>query len=240
MYNQLTIQICSKDHNVFLQEGFYSASVTTPRLHNHHYEEIHIISNGTAVMQLDDKFLTLSSGDIIIIPRGVYHCFFSKDSYTLRSAFQIDCNVGNIVSHHIGNSITSEFFKEIRLCASSGDYSTVCPYISLFCAHLCGFGKASSKAVADYGFLIHEFFSRNYSKNIHLFDLAQSLHLSERQTARLVLEHTGNTFRKELIRIRLNIAKKLVESGMSMKEAADYVGYNSYTGFWKAIKNTNI
>ena len=95
--------------------------------------------------------------------------------------------------------------------------------------------------MTDYGFLIHEFFSLHYSEDLHLCDLAQFLHLSERQTERLVIEHTGNTFRNELTAIRMTIAKKLLTSSqMSLTEISQYVGYKSYAGFWKALNKYNL
>ena len=107
----------------------------------------------------------------------------------------------------------------------------------LFCNYFCHKKKVIAQTVDDYGFIIQEFFSIHYSEDIHLGDLANLLHLSERQTERLVKEYTGNSFRNELAAIRINIAKNLLKySQMSMRKICEYVGYKSYVGFWKAMK----
>jgi AraC-like DNA-binding protein len=243
MHYELTVSLYSEHRKVFLQDGFYASSETTARLHNHNYSEIHVISGGSAVILADNEEFCLSSGDALIIPKGIYHCFTRKDASARRTAFQIDFNIPRVTTCHIGSHFASEFLDDISSCQFENKIETVpasipC-YILLLCLRLCNFAETpvNVNPITDYGFLIHEFFSSNYSKNIHLSDLAEFLHLSERHTERLIIEHTGNTFRKELVRIRTDTAKKLLDSGISMKKAAEYVGYNSYTGFWKAMKS---
>ena len=83
------------------------------------------------------------------------------------------------------------------------------------------------------------FFSNRYSEDVRLSDLAEAIHLSERQTERLVIEHTGRGFRDELTETRVKIARqRLADKNMTLGEIAGYVGYRSYAGFWKAMKKS--
>lgn len=110
-------------------------------------------------------------------------------------------------------------------------------YIGLFCSYFQNEEILKAQPITDYGFLIHEFFTNNYSFDIHLSDLADELHLSQRQAERLVIEYTGNSFREELCQTRVTMAKELLKNtGMSLGEVSRYVGYRSYAGFWKAMK----
>ena len=71
-----------------------------------------------------------------------------------------------------------------------------------------------------------------------LSDLAKALCLSEKQTERVVLKHTGKNFRRNITKKRIEVAKALLEKNeLSKKEIAEYVGYNSYGGFFKALKS---
>ena len=72
-------------------------------------------------------------------------------------------------------------------------------------------------------------------------DIANYLHLSERQSERLIIDYTGHSFRDELVATRMNMAKILFSTtDMSLSEISQYVGYKSYNGFWKAAKKFNF
>ena len=152
-------------------------------------------------------------------------------------SFQLNCHVQKLSLHKIPSVIIDEFIREIKICGQDGDYTKLSSYISLFCSHFVQAQKLSAKKITDYAFLIYEFFSANYALDLHLCDLAKILHLSERQTERLVIEHTGKTFKEALCSISMDMAKKLIQSSdMSMQQVARYVGYKSYAGFWKAMR----
>jgi len=176
----------------------------------------------------------------LIIPWNIFHCCTDKEENTIHTAFQVDYDIKKFMSYTVSPNTILDFFREIEQCGISNDYTKVSAYITLFCSYFCSDKENSVQPVTDYGFLIHEFFSTHYNENLHICDLANALHLSERQTERLVIKNTGKTFREELITIRMNIAKKLLNSSdMSLKEISEYCGYNSYTGFWKAMKKYN-
>lgn len=236
MYNELIIKNNSREYKVFLQDGFYSSTSATQGLHKHNYAEVHTVANGDATFLVGEVSYSLKSGEIMIIPGGIFHCCVRKDGDALHSAFQFDYRDDKVSVHMIGADTVLSFIKEAEKVKGSADYSRVAPYISLFCNLICPSEDLHAIPITDYGFLIHEFFALHYSEDLHLCDLAGFLHLSERQTERLVKEYTGNTFRGELVAIRMNIAKRLLASKeMSLSEISEYVGYRSYAGFWKAL-----
>lgn len=241
MYNELIIKNNLGEYKVFLQDGFYSSKAATQGLHKHNYAEIHAIANGDATFIVGDRSYSLKSGCIMIIPGGIFHCCISKDGGALHSAFQFDYKADKVSDYMIGSDTVLSFIKEAEKTKRSADYSRVAAYISLFCNSISLCEKLLASPMTDYGFLIHEFFSLHYSEDLHLNDLAEFLHLSERQTERLVIEHTGNTFRTELTAIRMNIAKRLLSSsGMPLTAISEYVGYRSYAGFWKAFNKYKL
>jgi YesN/AraC family two-component response regulator len=236
MYNEITVMIGAEAHRAFLQNGFYN---TTPpsRIHKHNYTEIHVISGEASIFTVGENKYSVEDGSILMIPPKTYHCHQVKEKGCRHSAFQIDLETEEPAICSIDPAIVSNFFKEIAKASESGDHTVISAYISLICSHFETVNKEIPKSGSDYGFLIREFLTQSYNQNIRLLDLAKALHLSERQAERLIIEHTGNTFRDELSSIRIEMAKHLIATtDMSLGEVADYVGYRSYAGFWKAMK----
>ncbi len=236
MYNELSVMIGSREHRVYLQNGFYKSSPSN-NLHNHNYTEIHMVSGGKILFTVGNERYSASSGDVIIVPPKVYHCCSAEDDNVSHSAFQISHDTDKPALYNIDPGIMSSFFKEIARAEESGDHTVVSAYITLIFSHFDNAPKEIPHTAIDYGFFIHEFFTLNYNKDIRLADLAAQLFLSERQTERLVIEYTGKTFREKLTEVRMDMAKLLLStSDMSLGEVAAYVGYRSYAGFWKAMK----
>lgn len=235
MYNELKINISNEKHRAFFMNGFLSTSNTSAaNLHKHNFSEIHFVTGGNATFVIEDKQLTLESGSAMIVPQGTFHCCKKKEQDTLHNAFQIDFYTKEVRTAHIGSETIANFFDEIESLRTSEDYTKTAAYIDLLCSYLCEKEKTSASAVSDYGFIIQEFISTNYNKNIRLCDLANELHLSERQTERLVRLHTGNSFKEEVRKIRNKVADALIKNeSMSLSEIAEYVGYETYAGFWK-------
>ncbi len=87
-------------------------------------------------------------------------------------------------------------------------------------------------------YLIEEYFNEYYMNDISLRELAKRLHLSERQTDRMIQKYFGNGFRVHLRKIRLKSAQSLLrDSGEEIKRIAENVGYRSYNGFYEAFKS---
>lgn len=235
MNKELVINMCKKEYRVFLREGFWMEKKTS-RLHKHSYPEIHIINADGVGFKIGEEKYVFDAGDVIIIPSGVFHCYEYSDEIISATAFQTDLEVKGFLSHRISRDIIREFFYEINECRKSDDYGKISAFIQLFLNYFKE-EKVCGNNIADYKFLICEFFSTNYNKDIYLKDLAKELKVSERQAERLMIEHTGRTFREELTKTRITTAKELLKTtDMTLTEISSYVGYRSYAGFWKAMK----
>ena len=237
MYKEITIRTAKNDYKVFLQNGFFAVNSPKPRIHKHNYAELHLILGGEAEFNIAGKKIFVKSGDIIMIPRRTLHCIVECSPDVRHSAFQIACDNASIATHTVSTALLAEFFHEIELFKKSEDYSRISAYIILFISCFSIEEPCLPSEIEDPGFLIHEFFSQSYGDDVRLSDLASILHLSVRQTERLVLEYTGHTFGDELAVTRTDAAVYLIENTeLSLTEIAEYVGYRSYAGFWKAMK----
>lgn len=239
MNKELIINICGQDHKVFLQAGFFPSDEISNTLHKHGHTEIHIISGKNVEFRLGEKKYLISGEKVIVVPGGLFHSI-SREGETLHSAFQVDRKVKESKIHDWSKGSMYDFFKCIEECVKTGEYTQVSAYITLLCNLFCDQKKVMSKNITDYKFLISEFFANDYDKDVHLCDLARTLNLSERQTERLVTEYTGRTFREELTYTRVSMAKLLMDySTMPLTQVAQYVGFRSYAGFWKAMRKEN-
>ncbi len=237
MYKELDIYVGKKSCRVFLQRGFSPAQPPTKRMHKHNYSDIHIVFGGRISFLIGDETYDVEDGTLIAIPREVFHYCPEIEEGAVHVAFQLDYPVGEIIKQAINPEIIDGFCREIAKVETTRDYTRLASYLSLFCSYLCKKGSIKARDITDYGFLIREFFQTRYSKDVKLSDLANVLNVCERQAERLCVKYTGRTFREELAFMRVTISKHLIKAGtMPLTEIAQYVGYHSYAGFWKAIR----
>ena len=86
--------------------------------------------------------------------------------------------------------------------------------------------------------LIDAFFERHMADRAGEALLAERLHLSKRQLARVLLEHYDMNFRQKLLVTRMDHAGWLLRTTeKSIGEICSIVGYNSETTFFKNFKN---
>ncbi len=230
---ELLLKIDSRVCRAFLQDGFHAAK-STPRLHKHSYAEIHVFSGGGSV-RVEGEELVLYGSEAIVIPAGKYHSIAPSEG-TCRISFQLDMGCDAISRAALPSGVTEALFAEAETVGSSGDFGLLSAYLSLAATSVLG-TRYEGETLCDYPLIIREFFSRRYSEDVHLSDLAGELHLSERQAERLVERYAGKSFRDELTDTRMAVADQLIAEGeLSLSEIAAYVGYRSYAGFYKAIK----
>lgn len=237
VYKELDILIGKKECKAFLQRGFSPEIPPTKRIHKHNYADVHIVSGGNMFFYIGDKTHKIEDGTLMIIPREIFHYCVEKEENAIHIAFQVDYDVCHIMKCKINKGIIEAFHSEITRAEQTGEYTQIVSFLSLLCSYFCRDNSLSSRQITDYGFLIREFFQTGYGKDVKLSDLANVLNVCQRQAERLVFQYTGRTFREELAFVRITIAKHLIKTGeMSLQEVAQYVGYNSYAGFWKAMK----
>lgn len=86
-------------------------------------------------------------------------------------------------------------------------------------------------------FMIEEYFNEYYMETITLKHLSALLHLSEKQTDRMIKKAFGEGFCTHLTKIRLQVAKTLLkDTKKEIQKIAAEVGYQSYNGFYLAFK----
>jgi len=214
----------------FLQDGFFDHAPPSASLHRHDFGEIHLITDGGMDFEVAAGVLHLVAGEALFVPAGVYHRRISCDAALRHLAFQWE---GALTGERcrIPAQLVREYFATAEQKSDSAALRAMLLYL------ISRFDQGQSVPLTptpDRGFIIREFFDNHYHRNVTLEELAGLLSLSPKQTARIVEQYTGHTFRKEITAKRIEAASLLMQSGMSAREAALRVGYTSYSGFWKA------
>lgn len=98
-------------------------------------------------------------------------------------------------------------------------------------------GDPKGQRLLDHQYLtIEEAFLYEYG-TLTLTDLADRLHLSTRQTQRLLLDHYGMNFQSKKTEARMSAAALLLRSqGIGITQIADAVGYSSVEHFSSAFR----
>lgn len=237
MNNIITVKVGESRKKAYLQNGFYNQSLVFSPLHSHNYPEIHVVLSGSECILAGGKEYDLKAGDMLMIPPKMFHWIMSASEDVGRIAFQIEHFSEKTALKRFPPQALSELPAEIGLARKNNDYRVVSAYLSLICAKFMDSEKETTTPISDYAFLIYEFFSNRYNEEVGLCDLARELHLSEKQTQRLVKKHMGKTFGNIITERRMAMAKELFEnSDFSKREVCEKVGYQSYGGFRKAYK----
>ena len=236
MYNQISVRIGNSQKRIlFYHNKFENLSLSPSTLHDHQYTEVIAIKTGEAIFEIEEKKYHLTDNDILVIPNQVMHsCIYTKDTYSF--GFFLDENIKKPQLIKASSLFVDLFFKEIA-SFSEENCSLFASYISILLNSLFKTTPLKSDPVSDLGIIINEYFSKNYSEGFSLSELAKNLHLSNRQAERTIVKYTGKTFKENITERRMIVANSLMKkSNCSLNDIAKYVGYNSYSGFWKAYK----
>lgn len=206
---------------------------TTP-LHNHLFCEIHIIVEGEAIFTINAKEYRVPANHAVLIPPHHYHAIRAGSDRISRISFYTEHHENRVICKQFSGEFITETHQKIK---EKADISVVYNHLLFILNELLPANDVRVFPLNDYKLQIREFFSLNYAKKITLHDLASELHLSDMQTQRVIKKHTGKTFGENLLAQRMTVAENLMKNTeMSLSEIAEYIGYHSYCGFWKAYK----
>ncbi len=237
MKSELNFKIGAREVKCILLNGFQSNVPPTKTLHRHNYTEVHIISGDRVSFELENRIMLFSGSCIFAVPAGQLHCFPGDFENVCHSAFLIELSLEEFVSKKISDATSLSFFEALDGCSESSDYTKIAAYFAIFCNDLFCTEPLNVTPITDPAFIINDFLSMNYNKEVGLADLAAELHYSEKQTERLIKKHTGLTFKQAIVGYRMALAQHLMKTtNLPLSEIAQRVGYRSYNGFRQAYK----
>ena len=231
---EISFSVGREQIRAFLIKGFFDFSAIPSPYHHHHYTELHLLAEGEGTYLFSGREIRLKARELLAIPAGTFHETTAFSPGTRHIALQTTLAVSSVQKIRIRHSYTQLLLDEIeRYCRSperSGLQGALGLLFSVFFE-----GSDVARPIRDAAFLIDDYFDHHYHQEPRLEELAALLKLSAKQTARLVLRSTGHTFRAEITRRRMEAARQLMkDQSLSLSQIAEKVGYQSYSGFWKA------
>lgn len=236
----LDLNICSHACQAYLEDGFFNEFFRDNTPHRHQYAECYIITCGSADMRIAKKHYRLPCSTMAVVPPGKFHNVSNVADGSRRIAFQISAPITEFYAVEVPADLLALLETEIGIYNQTGEDRLIAPSLSLICSLIPCFSPQRIVPVEDRQFLLHEYLSKHYNQDITLRDVAELLNVSEKQAARLTRQYTGNTFRNEVCRQRMEVAAHLAATtGCTMSEIAEIVGFHSYSGFWKAWRKSH-
>lgn len=237
MKREITFYVGLQQITAFVMEGFWNFSPISSPLHKHHYAEIHLLLRGRMRYLIAGQYFDLEAGSMMLIPAGLFHEIIDYEPDTLNTAFQLTVHAEQVKKAVLRPEQMQIIFHEIEQYMLKKNDLKLTACLARICAEVVD-ADALVKPIQDPAFLIDVFFNFNYHLNVGLKDVARVLGRSEKQTARLIQRYTGHTFRQELTQRRMEAARHLMAANtMTLAEIAEKVGYQSYSGFWKAFSS---
>ena len=211
-----------------LFSGFSPSSFRAAPLHAHPYPEVHLFLTGAGRYTVEGRDYPLGRGDVILIPAGALHATAAEEGSRIL-VFQTD-----IAAEHLLTLTLPEPLLDEILGAETTE--ALSPSLHYLLARLSSVPTLAVSENRDVAYLIHEYVEANYHRPLRLSELAELLHLSERQTQREIRRLTGGSFSELLRSHRMAVAHRLARTTeMTAAEIAAYVGYETYSGFRRAF-----
>lgn len=236
--------------------------------HTHYHHELFTVLRGEMMLSTEHGVTTVSSGETVIIPAGLAHRpEYSEDIFRVNIAFvNSDESKASPLDKMLEDKPNSVIlFKNTGVLQTidrilsyvHGDFEFKSTLIkgclgelaALLCQNGTGMVENSIKGLSD---------SRNYRRYIisATFDrafatctfpivaptlekLSKRLHLSARQTERAVKTIYGRTFHEQVLYLKMEKARELLEkTDMTVNKISVAVGYSSTRSFFSAFKST--
>lgn len=227
--------------------------------HNNAEMEFHYLLAGSCDVDIESRHYQLQGPTLLMIAPGQYHNASTDDSRFLALPVTLvipDKALRDTLSSRIRNCpilevppewvalcdrifqeyTRKEMFREVMLQA----FLTQLMVATFRCLSLFPENNRPKESL-QYAIrtdLIDSYFSRNFSDNWDEDSLAEILHISKRQLARILLNHYGMTFRQKKLATRMDHARYLLQmTDMHVYEIAAATGYLSEAAFYKAFRN---
>lgn len=106
----------------------------------------------------------------------------------------------------------------------------------IFYSHQADYQQRPLPQTQDIAWKAKEFIMQHYYQDISIEELAEHLHVNRAYLRNAFFKREGISPKNYLIRLRLNQAKQLLKTGLSVRETAVSVGYSDMFQFSKIFK----
>lgn len=236
--------------------------------HYHPYAEMYYLIHGTRKFFIGDTILTLSPGDLIMIPKGIVHrtTYISNDaperitmSYSDTLAAPIIASMGQEAYDHIFDGYLiqipagrrdyfEELFQKMDIEHKSTDILSdlmlknyleeMLVFLSRCKDHTASVNIATGSDDATIS-AIAKYISKHFSEDISLEAVAKQFSISPTYLSKRFKVQTGFGFKEYLTMVRIMEASRLLTATtLSITEIASCCGFESSNYFGDAFKKS--
>ncbi len=233
------------------------------RPHKHYSIEFHCILSGQEIITLphENREIPLSAGNILLLPQGIYHGVYTKDTPVERVCFNFSAEPagkeGSPIVDLFVNIREPVLFHNEEAATLVEQYRQLCKqeqapllelrqgmqFINMALNLMSSIQDAPTKPAEEdplalrQKWIIEDYIMQHYTDNTGIEGLAKALYLSQRQTSTLVKRFFGEEYKAMVIHRRMELAEiYLQDPGKSLEQIAYEVGYRSYSGFELCFK----
>lgn len=235
--------------------------------HYHLFCECHFIKTGEMLLETPTQAFTLRENTFLVIPPNVRHACKAVSDVSERMIFYLVISKNNVNTEDTFSTYEPLFFSNNPYIHENATtmFDSALQYAQfetsskfLFKLKLKNLfellfirlleqnivltpsekEKEPSGSKEELKHKIADFVLDNFLLYARLEDLANRLHLSPRQTDRILKQLFNKNFQEIKTSKRVETAKLLMENpANSLKTISEMVGYGSYTGFYETFKN---
>ena len=257
IYSSVTIEGKKTDVR-FNVAHLYDASRWNVRRHNNSEYELHVVVQGSCTFELNEQNRDMYPGSAVLIAPGCYHGIKNITDDHVHFSITISGRekyFEGFVFFELPDEIKTlvDMFVAEGLKREKTDNEVMEAYIKLIvkkcwaCMNISS-EKTDGKIVSAAGVParpisrtdeIDIYFQFNYMSSGGETELAERLHVSNRQLARILLANYGQTYREKLLSTRMDNATSLLRTtDMPMDKISEAVGYVSSAAFYRQFKKT--
>lgn len=234
--------------------------------HSHDFYEIYFFVDGSVKYYIENESYELAKGDVLVIPPGKLHrpvieenipyeryVLWIYGSYAARTERIIGFldEINRLTAEKNTRLISfegeplralTELFDKLLTDFEKGDrtaFFTAESCIVLILGELMDKLKSVEKVGEEQGELIREvigYINRHVADSPSLEELSARFYVSKYYLSHKFRDYTKTTVHQYILMKKVNLAKELLEKGLSPKEICESCGFSSYSNFYKAFK----
>lgn len=214
--------------------------------HTHDYFEIEVILEGTGVHILNNRECEIQKGDILILTPTDYHQVKTNGDLLL---WNVSFDEATLDKGQLEALLRRDTKSNISICNKTlykvdrvlellleewKDSGNIKPLFEYFLSLIIQSERTTSKSEPIKEALLY--IGTHFRENPSLTDAAEAVHLSPVYFGSIFKKATGETYINYLNSLKVDYAKTLLESGVSVTEACYSSGFGSLSGFLYTFK----
>ena len=229
------------------------------RIHNHRNHELYYLVNGTTKYVVGDEIFNVAKGDVVIIPKIVFHMTDSEEcmhNERFLLSFndelfddELSCLLDSLLSRrlvHIPGNKREEFERilhEIEHFYDREDpiaMATVKILILELISYIYHYSTAAVARISDLDLMVHgisEYINQHYGEELDLAHLSREFSISESYLSRKFKRTSGVGINEYITFVRIMNAERILRSEKcSITEVASRCGFNDSNYFSSVFK----